>query len=530
MAAPQNEKREIQVVDDKPESVGPEKTHQVVSIDNFRVLGLDPDDADFYINYPEEKCKRIIHKIDIRLVPMLAVLYLISHIDRANIGNAKIEGLVEDLGLNGVEYNICLSVFFVPYVLLEVPSNMLLKKFERPSVYLGILITSWGIIMTMTGVVQNFAGLLVTRILLGVFEAGFFPGAVYLCSYWYMPKDLATRISYFYCASALSGAFSGLLAAAIAKMDGVGGYEGWRWIFLLEGIVTVVLGVMCFFMLIDSPRLSTRWLKPDEIRYLELQKFIKDGGRAREESDNHFRWKDLKMVLMNWRLYALAYILLCISACSYGKSTDFDEGTKFTLPSITKAMGFSNTNAQLMTVPPYVAGALSSIFFARLSDRFYWRMPFVAIPLTFIFIGYSVIISMKGNLSGNIGPSFFAIILTCMGIYPIQPAVSSWAANNLAPARRRAMGIAFNICMGNIGGIIGSYMYLEAEKPKYYTGFGLSLAFGATGFLMSLFIELSYKWGNARKARMSEEEVREKYTEDQLLDMGEKSPLFKYVL
>lgn len=108
------------------------------------------------------------------------------------------------------------------------------------------------------------------------------------------------------------------MAAAIAKMDGVGGYEGWRWIFLLEGIVTVILGVACFFLLIDSPALSGRWLKPDEIRFLELQRFIKDGGKFQEENEGSFRWHDLKMVLCNWRLYMQAYILLCISACSYG--------------------------------------------------------------------------------------------------------------------------------------------------------------------------------------------------------------------
>jgi MFS family permease len=371
-------------------------------------------------------------------------------------------------------------------------------------------------------------------------RAGFFPGAIYLCSYWYMPRDLATRISYFYCASALSGAFSGLLAAAIAKMDGVGGYEGWRWIFLLEGIVTVALGVSCFFLLIDSPALSRRWLKPDEIRFLELQRFVKDGGKFREEKEEGFLWNDLKMVLCNWRLYMQAYILLCISACSYGTSNNFPcymetpansgPGTKFTLPTITKSMGFSNTNAQLMTVPPYVAGALSSIFFAKLSDRFYWRLPFVAIPLSFIFIGYAIVISLDGDLGGNLGPAFFAIILTCMGIYPIQPAGSSWAANNLAPSSRRAIGVAFNICVGNIGGVIGSYMYLESEKPKYYTGFGLSLAFGATGFIVSFLLELSYKWGNTKKARMSEDEVRAKYTDEDLLNMGDKSPLFRYTL
>ncbi|KAF9884353.1 hypothetical protein FE257_001866 [Aspergillus nanangensis] len=508
-------------VDEKPHDPDHvESVLNVVQIDNIQVLGLRSDDAEFYLNFPSEKKKQILWKVDIRLVPMLAVLYLISHLDRANIGNAKIEGLVEDLGLDGLQWNIVLSIFFIPYVLLEVPSNMLLKNFSRPSVYLGILITCWGIIMTLTGMVQNFAGLMVTRILLGIFEAGFFPGAVYLCTFWYMPKDLSTRIAFFYCASALSGAFSGLLAAGIAKMDGVGGQEGWRWIFLLEGIVTVMLGVMCFFWLIDSPARSTKWLEPEEIRYLELQHFIKEGGNFKEEKKTKVVWKDLFAVFTNWRMYLLAYILLCQSACSYG--------TKFTLPTITKSMGFTNTNAQLMTVPPYVAGAISALFFSTLSDRFYWRFPFVAAPLCLVTIGYAVVISFHGALKENVGPAFFAVILTCMGIYPIHPATTSWTANNLTPSSHRAIGLAFNICIGNIGGIIGSYMYLDRESPKYYTGFGLSTAFGASGLIVACLLELSYVWANKQKEKkMSEAET---YTDDELLSMGHKSPLFKYTL
>ncbi|KAH6887432.1 major facilitator superfamily domain-containing protein [Thelonectria olida] len=502
-----------------------EKATHVQTIDNIRVLGLSNDDAEFYKSYTPAQRKKIMHKVDRRLVPMLAVLYLISHLDRANIGNAKIEGLADDLNLVGSQWNIVLSLFFIPYILLEVPSNMVLKRFKRPSVYLGTLVTIWGIIMTFHGVVKNFAGLLAVRLLLGVFESGFYPGAVYLCTFWYMPRDLATRIAYFYCTSALSGAFSGLLAAGIAQMDGVGGYEGWRWIFILEGIVTVILGISCFFFLIDSPALSTRWLSTDEIRFLELQSFIKQGGRFAEESTGKKKidWHDVKMVLKNWRLYMQAYILLCISACSYG--------TKFTLPSIVKAMGFTNTNAQLMTVPAYVAGGISTIFFAKLSDHFHWRMPFVAIPLGLIAIGYSIVMGLGGNLSGShIGPGYFGIVLTTMGIYPVQPAGSSWAANNLAPSSRRAIGVAFNICVGNIGGIIGSYMYLDKEAPQYHTGFGLSLAFGGSGLLVALLLELSYKWGNAKKAKLTEEEIQEQYTEAELLRMGDKSPLFKYIL
>ncbi|KAI5927851.1 putative MFS transporter [Camillea tinctor] len=520
--APEKLVSEIASIDEKGSDVCVENAHRIVVIDNIRVLGLTQEDADFYNGFSEERRKRVIHKVDVRLVPMLAVLYLISHIDRANIGNAKIEGLDKDLGLIGNQYNIALSLFFIPYVLLEAVSNILLKKFSRPSVYLGILVTLWGIVMTLHGVVHNFAGLTTVRFVLGILEAGFYPGAIYLCTFWYMPKQLAGRIAWFYCASALSGAFSGLLAAGIAQMDGLRGYTGWQWIFLIEGSVTVVLGIMCFFLLVDSPRHSSRWLDPDEIRFLELQIFIKQGGKFSEESKENFRWRDIKAIAMNWRLWMQTYTLFVNSACSYG--------TKFTLPTITKAMGFSNTNAQLMTVPPYVAGALSAVVSGQLSDHFYWRMPFVAFPMVLITVAYSVILSLNGALDTRVGPAFFAVILACMGIYPLQPAGSSWAANNLAPAKRRAVGVAVNIAVGNIGGILGSYMYLDSEAPRYQTGFGLSLALGASGLLMSFMLELAYKWGNKKKEQMSEEEVRAKYTEDELLDMGDKSPLFRYVL
>ncbi|KAJ5398544.1 hypothetical protein N7465_009033 [Penicillium sp. CMV-2018d] len=476
-------KDDVEIVDQSSHVEHITKPSLVTQVGDFRVVGLTADDADFYNNYSEEKRKKVFHKVDRRLIPMLAVLYLMCHIDRANIGNAKIEGMVQDLNMTGLQYNTVLSIFFIPYVLFEVPSNVVLKKFKRPSAYLGLLVLTWGIVMTCTGLVQNFAGLMATRVLLGVFEAGFFPGAIYLCSYWYMPKELALRISYFYCASALSGAFSGLLAAAIAKMDGTAGLEGWRWIFILEGLASVALGIACFFLLIDTPALSKRWLSPEEIRYLELSMFIKQGGTS----------------------------------------------TKFTLPTITKAMGFSSTNAQLTSAPPYIAGAISAIVFARFSDRFYWRMPFVCIPMIIVVVAYSIIMSLNGALEEKKGVAYFAVVLSVIGIYPIQPGAASWNANNIAPASRRAMGIALVNCVGNIGGILGSFMYIEKESPKYTTGFGLSLALGGVGFFVALFLEWTYKLGNARKEKIADD-ARVNYTEDQLFDMGDKSPLFKYVL
>jgi len=161
---------------------------------------------------------------------MLLVLYLISFIDRANIGNAKIEGLLPDLNMTGTQYNIALAIFFIPYTLAEVPSNAILNLFDRPSIFMGAIITAWGIVMTCHGFVRNFAELCGVRVLLGLFEAGFFPGAILLISKWYLPGESQTRIAIFFTASAIAGAFSGLLAFGIANMDGVGGYEGWRWV------------------------------------------------------------------------------------------------------------------------------------------------------------------------------------------------------------------------------------------------------------------------------------------------------------
>lgn len=196
---------------------------------------------------------------------------------------------------------------------------MILKKFKRPSLYMAMLVISWGIVMTFTGIVKNFAGLMVCRILLGAIEAGFFPGAVFIITRWYPARQVQTRLAFFYCASALSGAFSGLLAFAIAKMDGVGGRPGWAWIFLLEGIATVLIGVACIFVMPDTPTLSGRWLDQDEIRYLEIQLLIREGGNQLKEQADKTKWPYFWDLITDYKVYLQAWILFTASVCAYGE-------------------------------------------------------------------------------------------------------------------------------------------------------------------------------------------------------------------
>lgn len=158
------------------------------------------------------------------------------------------------------------------------------------------------------------------------------------------------------------------------------------------------------------------------------------------------------------------------------------------------------------------------------------RMPFVVGPFAMCCISFAIMLGLRGNFENQVGGAYFAVTFACMGIYPSAPALIAWAGNNLAPASRRAVGLALNISIGNAGGIMGSYLFFDSDAPEYVTGFGLSLAFAATGLLAAVAAELAYKRANSERAKVPEEETRARYTQDQLVAMGDRSPLFKYTL
>ena len=168
-----------------------------------------------------------------------------------NIANAAVFGLADDLNLKGNQYNTALTIFFVPYVLFEIPSNVLLKRL-KPHVWLSVCMFMFGLTTVCQGLVQNFGGLVTTRFFLGLFETGMFPGSFYLIGMWYKRHEAQKRYTFFFASTTLAGAFGGLLASAIGKMDGVCGYLGWRWIFILEGILTCVVSIAWFFVSLHS--------------------------------------------------------------------------------------------------------------------------------------------------------------------------------------------------------------------------------------------------------------------------------------
>ncbi|KAH8431086.1 uncharacterized protein LDX57_008747 [Aspergillus melleus] len=472
----------------------------------------DLHDAHSPPEFTPEMEKRVFRKMDLRLIPMLSLLYLLAFLDRGNIGNAKIEGLLEDLNMTGPQYSWTLTVFFFTYAAFELPSNLLLKKL-RPSRWLPIIMIAWGIVMTLMGVVQNYEGLLVARLFLGLAEAGLYPGTAYYITLWYPRHRAQYRQAMFFSAASIAGAFSGILAYAIAKMDGVGGYEGWRWIFILEGLLTVVVAFIAPFAIHDSPETAT-FLNEEERQFvLHSVRFQTsaghDIGHVVEEEEIKFRPRYVIDALLDWQIYVALIMYWGITCPLYGIS--------FFLPSIIKDLGYTSSTAQLLTVPIYVTAAIVAIAAAWVSDKRRQRSPFILFFMFLIAMGFVIVLASTGR--GVPGVVYFGVFLAVIGNV-------TWLSVNLAGDYKRAAGMAMHIGLGNLAGAMSSNFYRTQDAPEYVLGHALELGFCGVGMIAVLVLRFSYKTINKKRENVDVS----LYNPAEMAKMGDRSPMFRYML
>ena len=475
--------------------------------------------------------KKLLRKIDLHLIPILFLLFLCAFIDRSvfqaalqisslttqsiNIGNAKIQGLTlpkEEGGLNmrGQDYNIALFMFFVPYILLEVPCNILLKKM-RPSVWLSSIMFGWAVITICQGVTQSFAGLVICRVLLGAFEAGFFPGAIYLISMYYKRHELQVRVSAFFSASILAGAFSGLLAYAIANMSGIAGYTAWRWIFIIEGICTAVIAVISYFLIPDWPE-TAKFLNSGE-RAALIARLAHDTAEAKM---NTWDKKTAKRIFGDLKIYFGLFMYLGIVNTGYA--------TSFFTPTILTQLGWKAIRAQVMSIPIYIAATICALTVAYLTDRSKRRFPFIMAGCSIATIGYIILLNMR---SVPVGARYFALYLITCGGYIAQPVTIVWLNNNVSGHYKRGVAMAMQIGLGNSGGIIASNIFITDQAPYYPVGFGVSLGLvwlcgaAAVGMLLILRRENA-----ARKAGRRDDILG--LSKEEQENMGDDHPSFRF--
>ncbi|KAL1762024.1 major facilitator superfamily domain-containing protein [Schizophyllum commune] len=422
--------------------------------------------------------KKLMRKVDWHVIPWLALLYLLNFLDRGNVGNAKLYGLEKDLGITDRQYLIALTVFFFPYALLEPATNVLLRRL-KPSCFLSFMIVSWGIVMTLHGVMHDYGGLVTCRVLLGLFESGMYPGIVFYISSWYKRTELGSRVAVFFTSATVAGAFSGLLASGIQNMHGIGGKPGWAWIFILEGLFTVIVGVLSLWVIQDFPE-TAKFLKEEErafiIRRLQSDQKISASG---EKFNAKYIWQSLK----DWK----TWVAMCMYAGFDGPLFAFSLFT----PTIINQLGYTATIANLLSVPVYVWACLVTLAIGFLGDR---------IGL----VGYIILIASR-----NAALSYFAVYLAAASWFLFLYTANSvaWVAGNVEGAYKRGVTLAMAIGFGNLNGAVTSNVYRATDAPWYPLGHGIVLAYIAIGFISSAVFLIGLKRANASKEHGEHDEI-----------------------
>ncbi|KAH7887020.1 major facilitator superfamily domain-containing protein [Phlebopus sp. FC_14] len=377
----------------------------------------------------------------------------------------------------------------------------------------------WGICSVLMASAFDFAGLMVARIGLGVFEAGFGPAIPLYFSFFYTKSELGLRMGYWFGFAAVAGAFGGLIAFGVqhinfgprlSTLGAVGGEKDWKILFLIEGIPAILLGVLTFFALPNRPE-STRFFNERE-RVIALQR----GARGtKADTGAVIKKQHILAALLDWRVFTGGMIYFGVN-CALASISAF-------LPTIIATFGYTNALAQLLTVPPYAVAAIVLCCTAYITDRMQTRGLAVAAACAVGTIGYLLVILVPNNMHVR----YFAVFCITSGTYTAIGVIIAWYAHNLGSETKKATGIPMFMAIGQCGSILGSHIYPASDEPRYIRGFSITCGLEAFATLCALVLYFSYKWDNKRR--------NEKYGRpdpDAMVDtteLADKAPMFRYI-
>ncbi|KAK0620765.1 major facilitator superfamily domain-containing protein [Immersiella caudata] len=436
-----------------------------------------------------------------------------AFLDRINISNAAIQGMTAELQLDvGNRFNVALFAYYSSYILLEIPSNMIIRK-VRPSLYIGTLMFLWGIINMCMGFVHSYAALVALRVLLGAFEAGVLPGIVYVSSMYYKRHEYQKRVSFFFCSTVVAGAFGGLLAYAIAGLS-TPTMAAWRWIFIIEGAITSTLAIVAYFVVADWPE-QNRFLSSEEKALLKRRMEADVGDLCRMDTLNKFAVTRIVSDYKVW-LGGLMYMGVSVAGLS---------GTFF-LPTILLEFGWRAQEAQVRTIPVYVFAAGMMLIGAWASDRLRHRSGFIIGGASLATIGYAMLLSQAGKSRDY---KFAAVFMVFGGAFMITPMCLAWLQNNLSGHWKRSIGASAQVSIGNFAGIMGAFIFIRSEAPGYKTGYSVAVAMMWFGALCAATMA-GLMWRENRKRDRGERDERLSANEEDRKNMGDWHPSYRFTL
>lgn len=387
--------------------------------------------------------KSMKRKLDTRC-SLFVLIYIMNYLDRNNIAAARLKGLERDLSLDYNQYATCLSILYAGYILMQVPSNIFINRIERPSLYIACAMLVWGLISTLSGNAQTFTHMVVIRFFLGFSEAVFLPGALLLLSKWYTRKELALRNAILFCGNLISNAFSALVGAGVlSNMEGTLGHAAWRWLFWIEGAVTMAIAISSAFILPDLPH-NTKGFTEEEL-YVAQLRMTEDVGEADLDSSEQGVFDGLVMTLEDFKVY-----LLCLVLTAYVIGLSFNAY----FPTLTGTLGFGYVPTLLLSSPPWAFSCIVSLFNAWHSDRTQEKFWHIVGPIFFGIIGF--IISMS---TLNVAARYVALFLQASS-YAGFIVFYSWISSSFPrPPAKRAVALALVNAFSQLGNIAGSYVW-----------------------------------------------------------------------
>ncbi|KAF4591364.1 MFS transporter [Ophiocordyceps camponoti-floridani] len=457
--------------------------------------------------------RRLRLKIDLCVVPTVSLLYLFCFIDRANLGNAKIAGLDADLGMSGLDYNAVVSIFYISYILLEIPCSVLCK-WTGPGWFLPLTAIMFGVASVGTAFVTSIRQLMAVRFALGVFEAGVMPGIAYYLSRWYRRAELAFRLSLYIVMAPIAGAFGGLLASAILSLDSFANLHSWRVIFAIEGIITITLGALALFTLTDRPE-TARWLTEDEKR-LAISRVKSERVTATVVLDKMDKTKLLR---------GLASPVTLLTSLIFLLNNVTVQGLAFFAPTIVRGIysDRSLVQQQLYTVPPYVVGALFTLLFPFVSWRVDRRLIFIILSTPLVIVGYCMFLGSKHDTV-----RYAATFLVASSAFALGPLTNAHVSVNVVSDTARSAAIGMNVMMGNIGGLISSWSFLPFDAPDYQIGNGLNLAMASTVLVVATVMLFWQRRDNERRRACDSEAELAGLTQQEQQNLDWKHPDFRW--
>lgn len=463
---------------------------------------------------PEEETK-VRHKLDRVIVPLTTFLYLLCFLDRINIGNARIQGLGDDLNLNtGVRFNWVTSIFYIVYMFVEVPSNLLLKKLG-PKWYLPLLVCGFGFVSLCTAFVNSFAGLLVARGFLGIFEGGVMPGLAFFITCFYKRNELLFRVGIYVSAASMAGAFGGLLATGLARIPpwGASGMiiHTWRNIFFFEGLFTIFVGLAAPFVMPRSP--EDCWFLNERERMIASRRLIQRGGGDENEKTQPHHIKRAVMNITNY-FCALGFFFINITV----------QGISLFMPTILADLGWTATKAQLYSVPPYVCACVIAIGIAFISDKTNRRGIYLAVFTLPAIAGFCIM-----RWATDPSTRYGGIFLITIGAFPGGPGFLAWAANNAAGPAVRSVSTAYVVTLGTAGGIVATWTYTRSDAPRYPTGHTINLAGQICVCLLAVFGIIYCKWENRQRDMGKRDHRLQGKSDAEIKDLGYRHPEFRYM-